>query len=253
MTSILDNRVRADSPFFDESPHNDSLWTTSQRPRSAVSDLGYDRITSPAVPTEAQSRKPGAQLIGLAGRAGSGKDTLADLLLARFDGEKTAYAAPLKDAAAILFNLTPEQLHDRTLKEQVDPRWGLSPRVILQRLGSEGLRDLFTTEIFTRNMQHRLDEARGGGLLVVTDCRFPNELQQIRDNGGLVIHLVRKEAVAVAAHISEQRLTVQATDVLLSNDGSVQELVDQAVQALGRFRRQRAKNNTHEPASSVGR
>lgn len=173
-------------------------------------------------------------VIGVAGCAGSGKDTLSDLLLDHFQGTKSAFAGPLKKAAGLLFNLSDEQLHDRVLKEQVDQRWGLSPRVILQRLGSEGLRDLFDKDIFTKSMGHRMDAARerGEGLFIVTDVRFPNEAQMIRNNGTL-IHLYRTDAKAVAEHVSEQILPIEEGDLVIENNGSIQELFDTAKHVLG--------------------
>lgn len=74
---------------------------------------------------------------------------------------------------------------------------------------------------------------RGEGLFIVTDVRFPNEAQMIRDQGGVVIHLFREDAQAVAAHISEQILPQLEGDAVIQNNGSVQDLFDTAKTILG--------------------
>ncbi len=89
-------------------------------------------------------------LIGFCGKAGSGKDT-ASLFFKKYDSEFMSFAGPIKESAKILFNLTDEQLSDRVLKETIIPTWGLSPRQILQRLGTT-LRTEFDDNLFVNNL-----------------------------------------------------------------------------------------------------
>ena len=81
-------------------------------------------------------------LIGVLGRKGSGKDTVSDYIVNKYNFEKMIIADPLKIACKELFNFTDEQLYGN-LKETVDPQWGLSPRQAFQWLGT----DIFRNEV----------------------------------------------------------------------------------------------------------
>jgi len=74
--------------------------------------------------------------VGLLGNKGCGKDTLADYLVKENQFIKYSFADPVKEIAKIMFNLNEEQLNGN-LKEVIDDRWGVSPRVMFQRIGTE--------------------------------------------------------------------------------------------------------------------
>lgn len=80
-------------------------------------------------------------IIGLAAIARSGKDTVASMLLERGDVAAYALADPLKLGCQSLFGLTDEETWSDDLKEKHIPLWGMSPRQMFQRVGTEFLRD----------------------------------------------------------------------------------------------------------------
>ena len=165
-------------------------------------------------------------LVGITGQAGVGKDTLADALIRKHGGVKTSFADPLKAACRELFQLSDAQLHDRSEKEKIDDRWGRSPRQLLQLVGTDLLRNQLDKEIFIKSMRARVKNLlESNPLVVVTDCRFENEAQLVRDLTGRVVHLQREGVRSVSPHISENRLSVQDEDVLLSNDSTVKDLL----------------------------
>lgn len=167
-------------------------------------------------------------LIGLTGRAGSGKDTVGDYLVAKYGGCKIAFAGPLKAACKVLFQLSELQLHDRIQKEAVDDRWGKSPRQLMQEVGTDLLRAHVDESIFVKSAQYGIEAAlaRGEPLVVLTDCRFENETKLVRELGGIVWHLRRNRGGVVSppAHVSEIGLTELPSDDRVENDGSVEEL-----------------------------
>lgn len=166
-------------------------------------------------------------LVGLCGPSGSGKDTLADALMARSGGSKTAFAEPLKTACKALFGLTDHQLHDPVAKNVTVDLWGRSPRDLLQIVGTDLLREQLDGEVFLKSMRARI--AAASGVMFVTDCRFENEAELVRHAGGQIIHLYRAAATPLATtHVTEQRLSVKPGDVVLHNDGTVADLVRQA-------------------------
>ena len=77
-----------------------------------------------------------ALLIGLTGYKGVGKDTVADYLCAKYGFIRLSFAKPLKDALAIIFGFTDEQLNG-SLKEVKDPYWQITPREAAQFVGTE--------------------------------------------------------------------------------------------------------------------
>lgn len=162
-------------------------------------------------------------LLAFTGRAGSGKDTAAKVLIEKYGFVQVAFASPLKDAAKILFCLSDHQLHDPDGKETVDARWGQSPRQMLQILGTDLIRSAYP-DIFVRNARIRIQELLDAGRsVVVTDVRFANESQLVKDLGGTVVKVVRPNHVGtVHAHATEE--FGFPVDTTIHNDGSIAEL-----------------------------
>jgi len=174
------------------------------------------------------------KLIGLTGPAGAGKDTLAGMILDHVSGHSVAFADPLRHAAAAMFGLTMDQMLDRDLKEKVIPRWGKSPREILQLLGTEGARDLFGNDVWCKRAQITLDqivaldkrEHTAADVCIFTDVRFKDEAQWINERGGVVIEIRRKAAipVGIAGHRSAAPLPAHIPDWTIYNDKSLSDL-----------------------------
>ena len=160
-------------------------------------------------------------IIGLAGQAGSGKDTVADIICGELGYRRLAFADPIKLAAIELFGLTNYQISTRALKEQPVPYWGLSPRQIMQRLGTEVGRSIHP-DVWTRYAARRMATQRASGW-VITDCRFDNELRMVRQHGGRV-WWVDREAAPVADHASESSITAGDADLVVDNNGTLDEL-----------------------------
>ena len=76
-------------------------------------------------------------VVGFLGRAGSGKSTAAKHLEVKYGFQRLSFAAPLKEMAVELWELASTQVYGTLAqKEEVDPRWGISAREIMQRLHS---------------------------------------------------------------------------------------------------------------------
>src|SRR5574343_416824 len=135
-------------------------------------------------------------IIALCGSIGSGKDTVANILIQERGFKRMSFAGPLKKAVSAIFNwdyelvegLTPES---RVWREKVDTWWSerlnipnLTPRFVLQHIGTNVMREHFHEDIWTASIESHLRSS--GENIVLSDCRFPNELQSIRNNGGIV-------------------------------------------------------------------
>ena len=170
-------------------------------------------------------------LIGLTGKAGAGKDTVASMLLEECTGTQVAFADPLRAAAKSIFGLTDEQMNDRLLKEREIPYWGRSPREILQLLGTEALRGTFGPDVWVKRAALRLaslielerSQPFSSELLIFTDCRFAEEAQWIREQGGVVIEVMCTglPSAGVAGHASESGLPDALVDLMVINSRQI--------------------------------
>ena len=167
------------------------------------------------------------KLIGLAGKAGAGKDSVADYLWEKEGAIKIAFADALRAAGASIFGLDPRNFLDRDLKEAEVEYWGMSPRRMLQLLGTEATKPVFGDDIWLKRWFLSYSAVQDTDHVVVPDVRFDVEAEAIRHLGGTIIHIVRP-GVGLdgdsATHVSEAGIEFRFGDMHLSNSGSVEEL-----------------------------
>jgi hypothetical protein len=140
-------------------------------------------------------------IIGVCGFIGSGKDTVADYLTNFHGFRRESFANSLKDAVAHVFGWDRTMLEGRTKmarewREQVDPWWSerlkmpnLTPRWILQYWGTEVCRRAFHDDIWIASLENKLRNSKDD--IVISDCRFPNEIKSIRSAGGQIVWVQR--------------------------------------------------------------
>lgn len=116
------------------------------------------------------------KVIGLLGGAASGKSTIGDYLVHKYGARKYSFAFPLKEIVRRAFDLTDNQVFgSQPFKETVDPRYNVSPRWLLQRLGTEGIRSVLGEDFWWQNCLDRLAED-DPTIAVIEDFRFQNEV-----------------------------------------------------------------------------
>ncbi len=142
-------------------------------------------------------------IIGICGFIGSGKDTVADYLVNFHEFRRESFASTLKDAVSAVFGWDRTLLEGRTKearewREQVDPWWAerldmptLTPRWVLQYWGTEVCRKAFHDDIWIASLENKLRNSKDH--VVISDCRFPNEISSIRNAGGQIIWVQRGE------------------------------------------------------------
>ena len=140
-------------------------------------------------------------IIGVCGFIGSGKDTIADYLVNVHGFRRESFANTLKDAVAAVFGWDRVMLEGRTKearewREQVDPWWSerlgmpdLTPRWILQYWGTEVCRRGFHDDIWIASVENKLRRSKDN--IVISDCRFPNEILSIKNANGSIIRVDR--------------------------------------------------------------
>lgn len=156
-------------------------------------------------------------LIGLAGRAGSGKSHAALALVRQAGFVRLRFAEPLKAALREL-GLTEAEL-DGADKETPSPRLcGRTPRFAMQTLGTEWGRETIGRSLWVDAWARRVDaELAAGASVVVDDVRFADEVESIRARGGRVFWVDRGPA-APPDHVSET-LGADACDGVIVNPG----------------------------------
>lgn len=161
-------------------------------------------------------------LIALAGKARTGKNTVAAFVQAQYGGYQYAFASPIRAMLKAGFNLDLDDSYWAQRKEEPIPMLGKSPRQLMQTLGTEWGRNLVHPDLWLLLAQSAFGN-RGPGM-IITDMRFENEAAWIRRAGGTVVHVERNAAPTVNAHSSEGQLMRQPQDVVLYNDLDLESL-----------------------------
>lgn len=155
-------------------------------------------------------------LIGITGRARSGKDTAADVLKYRLGLHKYALGGPLKDMLKTGFG---DHFHEGD-RDGICKETGVSYRRMMQTLGTEWGRGL-NDNIWLNLAQTRWEQIQKSKLyagMVISDVRFPNEAEWIRERGGKVLEIIRPgQPIVESNHPSEQRLPVSMVHWVIHN------------------------------------
>ena len=180
---------------------------------------------------------PDTLVIGLCGYARSGKDTVADLLVKEHGFVKVRFADALKRGLAEMFGLTPDQL-DGDEKETELPWLGVSPRYLMQTLGTEWGRSLVHPDIWVlatkKHMEHLVQN--GNTRIVISDVRFRNEAVLVASLGPLV-RIERPRAGPANNHISEDGSAVAVfVDTIVKNEGSLEDLSNKVTKLVAACR-----------------
>jgi hypothetical protein len=207
-------------------------------------------------------------VIGLVGFIGSGKGTVSDILVKQ--GYQTdSFAAPLKDLCAAVFGwprelLEGDTMESRGFRETPDMFWSrkldianFTPRLALQLLGTDIMRDHFHQDIWLNSLEYRFHKTHNANK-VISDCRFRNELKIIQRMGGKVVWVQRgklpewyqtacdatggnvlaeriMETRHADVHRSEWDWAGYPVDKIITNDGSMEDLNHAVLSMMNEF------------------
>lgn len=197
-------------------------------------------------------------IVGISGFIGCGKSTVAMQLTDDYGFRKDSFATSLKDACASLFDWPRDLLEgdttaSREWRELTDDWWSetlnipnFSPRLALQLIGTDSLRNHFNPGLWFMTLQNRVRK-NPERHVVISDVRFPNEVDFIQKQGGVMIRVDRgsppvwfetalmankgnsiaKDVMTKtysAAHFSEWAWVGQKYDFVISNDSTLESL-----------------------------
>jgi hypothetical protein len=212
-------------------------------------------------------------IIGVFGYAGSGKDTVGKLIqynmsrgsripidelledhsmhewwLEEQSGwEIKKWAGKLKTVASLITGIEVKKFEDQEFKKtSLGPEWGMTVRDLLQKLGTEAMRDGLHTNVWVNAL---MSDYKPGPFYpevpaedhaefpnwIITDTRFPNEAQAIKDKGGMVIKVDRPGVGPVNGHPSEDALKDYNFDYVIHNDGSINDLDNKVMEFINNY------------------
>jgi hypothetical protein len=183
-------------------------------------------------------------IVGICGFIGSGKDTIADILIKERGFIKLSFASALKDAVSIIFGWDRAMLEgatkeSRELREKVDEWWSqrlsipsLTPRYVLQHLGTDIFRDKFHPDIWLASLERKLSNCPKNSLIVITDCRFQNEISLLKKLGARMVQVDRPVIMNSLIHTSETSWLETEFDVVINNNSTLDILREEVLNTI---------------------
>lgn len=179
-------------------------------------------------------------VISISGKIGSGKDTIADIIMQytpyhRWQVKK--FAGKLKDIAEILTGVPKINFEDQEFKQQdMGPEWGMTYRDLLQKLGTEAMRNGLHKNVWVNALfaDFNIDEDEQIPYWIITDSRFPDELEAVKKHNGITIKVIRDSGNTIGTtHTSETALdNYTEWDYVIDNTGTLEELKTQVLSIL---------------------
>jgi|WetSurMetagenome_2_1015567.scaffolds.fasta_scaffold308412_2 hypothetical protein len=180
-------------------------------------------------------------IIGITGLARSGKDTCADILCEElnkrgYNVKKVALAEPMKEACRIIFGWNNDYLYGDK-KDLIDDNYGISPRHVLQTMGTEwgqfmlskfdNFRKVTGRKLWIKSLLNKYV----GQNIIISDVRFVHEAEEIRNNNGFIIKIERS-GIKQMKHKSEKEIKKIQSDVTINNDGDLFDYKDEVLNVM---------------------
>lgn len=210
-------------------------------------------------------------IIGISGRMGSGKNTVGDIIekiCLTNEGpvfEQRSFAGKLKQIASLLTGIHVKKFENQEFKKSLlGDEWGtvkenplnsipvfedvqfnhlMSVRELLQKLGTEAMRDGLHENVWVNALfadykpKCTPKDAFNKDLpnWIITDMRFPNEMEAVVKKGGITIRVVRNQIRTgnlILEHPSETALDGHTMHYEIINDGTIEDLIEKVKEIL---------------------
>ena len=202
--------------------------------------------------------KDPVNLIGINGKIGSGKDTVGKIIQhltsnwfdeefvdthmldIRSSWEIKKFAGKLKQIASLLSGIPVKRFEDQEFKQkQMSEGWGMTYREFLQKLGTEAMRNGLHTNVWVnalfanynaigykyKDCDYKVIQGKWEyPNWIITDLRFPNEIEAIVERKGITIR-VNRPGISLLDHPSETSLDNAEFDYTIVNDSTIEDLV----------------------------
>ena len=191
-------------------------------------------------------------ILVICGLQGSGKDTIGDYLIQNHNFKRFCFGDALKDVCSILFGwprhlLEGDTKESRIFRETEDKWWcdklgfKITPRIAFQKIGTDVMRNHFNMNIWTLIIERKIYEFQKKYKtqnIVITDCRFQNEIQMVHSYGAKLISVYRnlpewflsykngESSVPENVHISEYEWIRTNFDFEINNEETYEKLYE---------------------------
>jgi hypothetical protein len=177
-------------------------------------------------------------VIGLHGAKGSGKDHFYKIVKKAFplhDVRKIAYADPIKNEVAHIFNLEGEDQYDLFKRNDVTfllP--GYTPkrvqgRQVVREIGM--LMRRYDEDQFTNFVEEQITSSPGA-IWCITDLRFDNELESIQTKLGGIVIKIKRSGFQYDGHVTETELPDDVCDSIIYNDGTLKQYEEKVIATM---------------------
>jgi dephospho-CoA kinase len=185
------------------------------------------------------------KIIGICGKRRSGKDTVANYICSQYNFENKKIADDLKSIIKILFGFSDVQLENNE-KDIIDPLWNITPRQSMQFIGTEimqyklqellpnidrnfWIKSFINKNIINDNLPKKI---------VISDLRFLHEYKNLKSYNILIIRIEKdnnNNNLNIDEHISETEHIEIPADIIIKNNGSLEDLYDKLNKELIKF------------------
>jgi len=129
-------------------------------------------------------------IIGIHGKIGSGKDTIAREIIKEFpeyDFKKMSFGYNVKKIVSILTGIDMRTILSRKIKTQYLEQWHMTVGEMFQQVGTNALRDMLSEDVWIISLFNNI---KNGDNIIITDVRFFNEAESVRNRGGFLIKII---------------------------------------------------------------
>ena len=188
-------------------------------------------------------------IIGLAGKKGSGKTYIANIISKYYGAKVINFADAIKQSLKCIFDFTEEELNGNN-KEIKNKYWNITPREILQFYGTDLMRNEFSKHypeigenLWIKVVENKIKKYKFNNFFVIADVRFKNECEFIKKNNGIIINVVREDLndKVFNEHRSENELNNYSFDYVFENNKGfkteieVKKLIDKIFEDKEKF------------------
>ena len=169
-------------------------------------------------------------IIGITGKKNHGKDTIANIIKEKYNFKIIHFADPLKKGCSHIFGLTYDQLYGNK-KDIIDEYWKITPRKILQFVGTNLLRNQLSNiipqiedSIWIKHLEKILIDNPYTNF-IIPDIRFQNEVNMLKKHHSIIFKVIRPNLLNEDDHISEKGIDkINEFDKLILNDSTIDDL-----------------------------
>lgn len=148
--------------------------------------------------------------------------------------EEMAFADPVKKSLALAMGLNESHFFQDEAKSEVFSFYDgqkMTGREMLQKFGTEALRDNFNDSIWLTSTVNKIKKSTAD-VILITDLRFPNELDFLREQGAFSIRIRRGDIIDNDTHYSETALDSECFDFFINNDEGKMSFLQSEIRSI---------------------